>query len=96
MALATGDVIPYGSVAGNPAHLSGLNLTGLRRRAFERRTIRDLRAAYRLLFAEEGTFGERLQDTARLYADNKLVMDIVEFIHTQDKRPICMPHMDPD
>ena len=28
------DVIPYGSVVGNRAHLSGLNLVGLKRRDF--------------------------------------------------------------
>lgn len=91
MATVTADVIPYGSVVGNTAHLAGLNVVGLKRRGFERRTIRDIRAAYRLLFAAEGTFKERVEDTARLYKDNELVMDIVQFIQAQDKRPICMP-----
>ncbi len=91
MATVTSDVIPYGSVVGNMAHLAGLNVVGLKRRGFDRRAIRDLRAAYRLLFAVEGTFAERLEDTARLYADNEQVMHIVDFIRAQDKRNICMP-----
>jgi hypothetical protein len=60
----TKDVIPYGSVWGNHAHLEGLNLVGLKRRGFSRETINALRAAYRLLFADEGTFQERLDDVA--------------------------------
>jgi UDP-N-acetylglucosamine acyltransferase len=92
MALVTTDVIPYGSVVGHAAHLAGLNVIGLKRRGFDRRTIRDLRAAYRLLFAEEGTFKERLEDTARIYKDSEMVMQIVDFINSQDKRPICLPH----
>jgi len=44
------------------------------------------------LFAQESTFSERLDDTARLYKDQDLVMEIVDFIRAQDKRPICMPH----
>ena len=60
----TKDVIPYGSVWGNHAHLEGLNLVGLKRRGFSRETINDLRAAYRLLFADEGTFQERIDDVA--------------------------------
>lgn len=92
MALVTTDVIPYGSVIGNAAHLAGLNVIGLKRRGFDRKVIRDLRSAYRLLFAQEGTFAERLDDTARLYHDHELVMDIVTFIREQDKRPVCMPH----
>lgn len=92
MATVTSDVIPYGSVVGNIAHLAGLNVVGLKRRGFDKKTIRDLRSAYRLLFAEEGTFAERLDDTARLYKDHALVMEIVKFIKAQDKRNICMPH----
>lgn len=92
MATVTTDVIPFGSVIGNTAHLAGLNVVGLKRRGFDRKMVRDLRSAYRLLFAQEGTFAERLGDTARLYSDHPLVMDIVGFIRNQDKRPICMPH----
>jgi len=87
MATVTADVIPYGSVIGNTARLAGLNIVGLKRRGFDRRTIQDLRSAYRLLFAQEGT----LADTARLYKDKALVMEIVEFIRDQEKRRICMP-----
>lgn len=91
MATVTQDVIPFGSVVGNSAHLAGLNVIGLKRRGFDRKRVRDLRSAYRLLFAEEGTFAERLADTARLYSEHPLVMQIVDFIHEQEKRPICMP-----
>ena len=91
MATVTSDVIPFGSVVGNMAHLAGLNIVGLKRRGFDRQVIRDLRAAYRLLFALEGTFAERLDDTARLYANNQEVMQIVDFIRGQEKRNICMP-----
>ncbi len=91
MATVTTDVIPYGSVVGNTANLTGLNVVGLKRRGFDRNSVRDLRSAYRLLFAQEGTFAERLEDAAHLYKDHELVMEIVEFIRSQDKRSICMP-----
>ena len=65
---------------------------GLKRRGFSREKIRDLRSAYRLLFAEEGTFAERLEDVAEIYAEHELVMDIVSFIREQKTRRICMPH----
>jgi len=91
MATVTTDVIPYGSVVGNAAHLAGLNVIGLKRRGFDRETIQSLRAAYRLMFAQEGTFSERIKDATDLYKDNDLVMDIVEFINGRDKRSICLP-----
>ncbi|MBI4182609.1 MAG: acyl-ACP--UDP-N-acetylglucosamine O-acyltransferase [Proteobacteria bacterium] len=85
------DVIPYGSVMGNRAHLSGLNIIGLKRRGFSREVVHALRAAYRLLFAEEGTMAERLDDVAALFADNEPVMEIVAFIRSASSRAICQP-----
>ena len=88
------DVIPYGSVIGNRAKLSGLNIVGLRRRGFSRDEIHDLRKAYRLIFAEEGTLTERLADVAEDFASNEPVMEILEFIRQDSSRAICQPGMD--
>ena len=91
LAAVTKDVIPFGSVWGNHAHLEGLNLVGLKRRGFTREVINHLRAAYRLLFADEGTFQERLDDTAETLADSPEVMEIVDFIRAEAGRPLCLP-----
>jgi UDP-N-acetylglucosamine acyltransferase len=88
------DIIPYGSVIGNRAHLSGLNLVGLKRRAFDRESIHQLRNAYRLLFAQEGTLQERLEDVAQLFQADELVVEIVEFIRKASSRGICTPKPD--
>lgn len=90
-ALMTTDLIPFGSAIGNHAHLAGLNVVGLKRRNFTRDQIHDLRAAYRLLFAEEGTFQERIEDCAQLYAENPHVMEIVDFVRADAARSLCMP-----
>jgi UDP-N-acetylglucosamine acyltransferase len=91
LAAVVKDVIPYGSVWGNHAHLEGLNLVGLKRRGFGRETINTLRAAYRLLFADEGTFQERLDDTVETYSTSPEVMEIIEFIRADASRPLCLP-----
>lgn len=85
------DVIPYGSVMGDRAHLVGLNIVGLKRRGFSRDVIHVLRNAYRLLFAQEGTMSERLADVSQMFADNEAVMDIVRFMQAQSQRAICQP-----
>jgi UDP-N-acetylglucosamine acyltransferase len=90
-AMVTKDVIPYGSVWGNHAHLEGLNLVGLKRRGFSRDAINDLRSAYRLMFGPEGTFQERLDDTARVLAHRAEVREIVDFIRADANRPLCLP-----
>ena len=91
MAGVNHDVIPFGNVWGNHAHLEGLNLVGLKRRGFARELINALRAAYRMLFAEEGTFQERLEDTAEAYATSPEVMEIVDFIRADASRPLTTP-----
>ena len=85
------DVIPYGSVVGNRAHLSGLNLVGLKRRSFSRDVIHDLRRAYRLIFAQEGTQSERLADVAELFSHVEPVMEILSFMGEDSSRAICQP-----
>ncbi|MBR72458.1 MAG: acyl-[acyl-carrier-protein]--UDP-N-acetylglucosamine O-acyltransferase [Rhodospirillaceae bacterium] len=85
------DVIPYGSVTGAHGKLAGLNLVGLKRRGFDRETIHDLRRAFRLLFANEGTMTERVTDVTELYSGNEPVMDIVNFIQSDSSRAICQP-----
>ena len=85
------DVIPYGSVMGDRAHLSGLNVVGIKRRGFSREDIHALRRAYRLLFAQEGTLAERLADVAQLFIDNEAVLEIVEFMRADTARALCLP-----
>lgn len=85
------DLIPYGSAIGDRARLGGLNIVGLRRRGFERESIHRLRAAYRMLFSDEGTLLERVSDVATMFAAEPLVMDVVDFIRTGGDRAVCMP-----
>ncbi len=91
LAAVTKDIIPYGSVWGNHARLEGLNLVGLKRRGFSRETIVALRNAYRIMFAPEGTFQERLDDVVVSFGHVPEVMEIVDFIRADSNRPICLP-----
>jgi UDP-N-acetylglucosamine acyltransferase len=88
------DVIPFGLVKGERAHLAGLNMVGLERRGFGREDVRALRSAYRMLFAPEGTLAERIEETATHYKDQAQVAQIVEFIRAASDRPICQPKSD--
>jgi UDP-N-acetylglucosamine acyltransferase len=88
--MVDGDVIPYGMAVGNRAVLTGLNLVGLRRRKFDREAIHRLRAAYRMIFASEGTLRERVDDAAELFKADPLVQDVVRFIAAAE-RPVLLP-----
>jgi UDP-N-acetylglucosamine acyltransferase len=85
------DVIPFGSAIGNRAHLGGLNLVGLKRRNFSRETIHNLRKAYRLLFGEDGTFTERVDETEETFGFDDNVMTMIDFIRADTSRSFCTP-----
>ena len=87
----TADVIPYGSVFGPRAVLTGLNLIGLKRRGFSKDQVTLIRRAYRLLFAQEGTFNERMDEVDRLYGDDREVKAILTFIKDGGDKPLCHP-----
>ena len=88
------DVIPYGSVMGNRAWLTGLNLIGLKRRGFKSESVNALRDAYRMLFAENGTMGERIEHVASRFETIDAVIEIVDFIRQPSNRGICQPQRD--
>jgi UDP-N-acetylglucosamine acyltransferase len=92
MSALENDLIPYGMAVGNRAHLSGLNIIGLQRRGFSRDDIHSLRRAYRLLFANEGTLAERMEDVAKEFGGNPIVAEIIAFMREGGKRGVCMPH----
>lgn len=85
------DVIPYGMALGNRAYLAGLNLVGLKRRGFSREQIHDLRRAYRLIFAPEGTLKERIEDVASEFAAHVEVHEILDFMRDGGERSVCVP-----
>ena len=96
MSALENDLIPYGMAIGNRAHLSGLNIIGLQRRGFSREDIHSLRRAYRLLFADEGTLAERMEDVAKEFKDHAdRRRDHRLHARAAASAAICMPHAEP-
>ncbi len=86
------DVIPYGSVTGNRAHLAGLNMVGMKRRGFDRPQIHALRAAYKAVFhGEEGSLHERASAVAATLTEDGASREMVNFILAGGSRRFCVP-----
>ncbi len=84
------DVIPYGIAHGNRSVLQGLNLIGLRRKEIPNKEIIKLSDAYKEIFKNEN-LTENLINLPSELKKNKLVMEVVNFIEKDKKRPICTP-----
>jgi len=85
------DVIPYGRVKGERAHLAGLNLIGLERRGFDKGEIRNLQRAYNQMFGNEGTLDERMESVQADYGADETVTKIIQFAQGKTKFPLCQP-----
>jgi UDP-N-acetylglucosamine acyltransferase len=86
------DVIPYGSVVGDRARLSGLNIVGMQRRGFSRDEIQGLRNAYQALFeGENGTFAERVVEVTTRFAGIRPVEELLRFIKEDSLRGLVQP-----
>jgi UDP-N-acetylglucosamine acyltransferase len=87
------DVIPFGSVLGDRARLSGLNLIGMQRHGFSRDEIQALRTAYQMLFQAEnsGTFADRLAEVAKRFPDVRTVREVLDFIAVESPRGLTQP-----
>ncbi len=84
------DIIPYGIAHGNRSVLQGLNLIGLRRKNIENKNIKLLSEAYKEIFKNEN-LTENLKNLSKDFKDNELVLEVINFIEKDKKRPICTP-----
>ena len=86
------DVIPYGLVHGNRSVLQGINLIGLRRNNIPNQEIALLSKAYKEIFKSEN-LSENLKNLSDDFKKNDLVIEIVNFLQKDKKRPICTPFL---
>ena len=84
------DVIPYGIAHGNRSILQGLNLIGLRRNNIPNKKIIVLSDAYKKIFKNEN-LTKNLNNLNKDFKTNELVLEVVNFLEKDKKRPICTP-----
>jgi len=84
------DIIPYGLAHGNRSILQGLNLIGLRRKNISNKQIMILSDAYKEIFKNEN-LTQNLNNLSTDLKKNELVLEVVNFLEKDKKRPICTP-----
>ena len=85
------DVIPFGLSFGNRNYLRGINIIGLKRKKYENKKIMELDAAFKKIFSSKNLH-ENLAKINGEYKGNDLVIEVINFISKDKKRPICTPN----
>lgn len=77
------DVIPFAIVTGERGKLRGLNVIGLKRSGFEPEVVKAISKAFMYIFkGKEDNFAARVVKARKLYADNAMVIEQLDFIDT--------------
>lgn len=87
------DIIPFGQAVGERATLAGLNLVGMKRRGFQRETIKAIRDAFETIFREDGNIPlkERSRNVSETYTGIQEIQDMVDFVAADSDRGLCRP-----
>jgi len=80
------DVVPYGLVTGNRAHLLGLNIVGLRRANYTNETIKDFKTIFETIFNSNEI---KTESIANNNTKNELAKNLVDFIQADSSRGLC-------
>ncbi len=92
MSGVTADVIPFTTVVGNRAKLSGLNLVGLKRNNYKKIEINELRKIFKFIFySESETLDSRAEKVKKQNSKFYTVNKLLNFISEKSRRSFCMP-----
>ncbi|GHT91361.1 acyl-[acyl-carrier-protein]--UDP-N-acetylglucosamine O-acyltransferase [Alphaproteobacteria bacterium] len=88
------DVIPYGSVKGERACLSGVNLIGLRRANVCNSEIHAVQKACDIIFSSDNTLLDNLESAENAFPNEACVKEIIKFMRQKSDRSFCKPQRD--
>lgn len=79
------DVAAYTMVSGNPGVPRGINSEGLKRRAFDRDQIRNIKNAYRLIYRKGKKLTEAIDDIAALAPDQPELEVLLDSLRASER-----------
>lgn len=79
------DVLPYGTIQGDPAKVRGLNLIGLKRRGFSNDVIRELKEIYKVLFYSDLNTSQAIKKLGSEFEKTETLNEILDFINQSER-----------
>ena len=92
MSGVTADVVPFATVIGNRAKLSGLNILGLKRRLTKKREMSELRKVFKYIFYDKkNTFKLRINEVKDKKYKEKTIKVLLDFLSSDSERSFVLP-----
>ena len=92
MSGVTADVIPFSTVMGNRAKLSGINILGLKRRNIKKKEISEFRKIFKYIFFDKKSHLEiEIKEVMKKKHENNIISKLLKFLHNHSDRSYCMP-----
>jgi UDP-N-acetylglucosamine acyltransferase len=82
------DVPPFTLCEGNPAHIRGLNLVGMKRRGVTRQGIQEVKEIFKTLYLSDKNTSQALQDLAAMSFETSEAKHLVAFVSQETSRGI--------
>ena len=91
MSGVTADVVPYATVMGNRAKLSGLNILGLKRRLIKKSEIAELRKVFKYIFYNQSnTLKLRVNNIKKDFKEQTIKV-LLDFLSSDSERSYTLP-----
>ncbi len=79
------DVVPYGTVQGEPAKVRGLNLIGLKRHGFSNKVIKNVKEIYRIIYFSNFNTQQAIEKLEKDFDDSEELKYILKFIKESER-----------
>ena len=92
MSGVTADVVPFATVLGNRAKLSGINILGLKRRLIKKSEVSQLRKVFKYIFFEKkNTLKVRINEIENKKFKEKTIKVLLDFLSSDSERSFVLP-----
>ena len=92
MSGVTADVVPFATVLGNRAKLSGINILGLKRRLIKKSEVSQLRKVFKYIFFEKkNTLKVRIKEIENKKFKEKTIKVLLDFLSSDSERSFVLP-----
>jgi UDP-N-acetylglucosamine acyltransferase len=85
------NILPYSTINGDRASVTGVNIIGLRRKEFSNSQIKDIQNCFDEIFDNSDDLNNKLTNISKTYKNKEHITPIIDFIKSLNNKAFCKP-----